>query len=105
MLENRIDEFVKKLIDYYESIHLQKITSRVNISLALDGNFELIETLRHAQNKEPGYGTIVVPKQGFSDDDDVHNLVLDWLCEQKINVLNVQNEIANLEYALYGAVK
>lgn len=68
--------------------------------LALDGKFELITLLRRVEMKEPGYGTVVVPHEGFSERDDIHNLVLDWLVEHDVNVLNVGLEVACLERAL-----
>lgn len=102
MLENLIDEFVRKLIAYYDHLHLQQMSSQIHVMLVLEGNFDLINKLHRIERKESGYGTIVVPKQGFSKNDDAHNLILDWLHAQNVNVLNVQNEIANLEYALHG---
>ena len=68
--------------------------------LAAEGKFELINKLRRVEQKEPGYGTIVVPKTGFSDDDKTHNLVLDWLECQGVNIMNTRIEIARLKNAL-----
>jgi hypothetical protein len=65
-------------------------------ALAAEGNHILMEHLHKAEKGEPGYGTIVVTKAGFSEDDEVHNAVLDWLQEHKINICNPGNDIANL---------
>jgi len=73
--------------------------------LAADGKFELIDKLRRVELREPGYGTIVVPKEGFSDNDEIHNIVLDWLEEQNVNILNVNLEIARLKRALKEGTK
>lgn len=100
MLENFIDNLVKNLIEHYDYLHIQELGSKIHACLVLESNFELIDRLHRIENKEGGYGTIVVPKEGFSENDEVHNLILDWLNAQNINILNVQHEIANLEYAL-----
>jgi len=72
--------------------------SRIWNLLTYEGNFELIDKLHKAEIKEPGYLTIVVPEEGFSPDDEVHNLVIDWLKAHKyINVLNTRKEIYELE--------
>jgi hypothetical protein len=101
-LENLIDGFVKDLIDKYESQQASKLAARIHILLTLEGNFALIKKLHRIERKELGYGTIVVPAEGFSEDDDVHNLIIDWLNLLGVNIFNVQNEIANLELALYS---
>lgn len=68
--------------------------------LAAQGHLTLLEKLHHVEQGAPGYGTIVVPKEGFSEDDSIHNAVLDWLHTHNVNVLNVSNEISNLHLAL-----
>lgn len=68
--------------------------------LAEERNFKLIETLRRIELKEAGYGTLIVPPKGFSENDETHNLVLNWLEQQEVNILNVGLETARLEYAL-----
>jgi len=68
--------------------------------LVSEGNFELINKLQRVENKEPGYGTIVVTKEGFSSNDRTHNKVLKWLQEKNVNILNPENEIANLKFSL-----
>jgi hypothetical protein len=72
--------------------------SRIWNLLTYEGNFELIDKLHKAEMKEPGYLTVVVPEEGFSRDDEVHNLVIDWLKAHRfINVLNTRKEIYELE--------
>ncbi len=73
-------------------------------ALTLEGNHTLINLLHRVEKNEPGYGTIVVPRSGFSPNDDTHNMVLRWLKGRGVNILNPLNEIANLEYALRGRV-
>jgi len=65
--------------------------------LVSEGNFDLISKLRRAELGEPGFGTIVVTREGFSDDDRVHNKVLRWLKGKKIHILDIMFEIGNLE--------
>lgn len=85
-----VDDFVEK----------QCPTSTLWEKLALERNFELINKLRRVELGESGYGTVIVSSEGFSERDDLHNLVLDWLEEQNVNVLNVGLERARLEMAL-----
>lgn len=75
-------------------------TSTLWEKLAMEGKFDLIEKLRRVEVGEAGYGTVIVPPEGFSERDEVHNLVLDWLDEQGVNVLNVGLEVARLQKAL-----
>lgn len=69
--------------------------------LALEGNTTLLFKLHHAENKEPGYTVIVVPKEGFSDNDDTHNAVIEWLKSHEILALNTRCEIGRMEHALH----
>jgi hypothetical protein len=70
--------------------------------LTLEGNTALISKLHHAENKEPGYNVIIVPPQGFSDNDDTHNEVLHWLVGHEILALNTRCEIGRMELALHS---
>jgi len=72
------------------------------VRLTLEGRFDLIDKLNRVENKEPGYGTVIVPQEGFSSDDGTHNLVIDWLNTHGINVLNVGFEVSRLENSLHG---
>ena len=67
--------------------------------LWLDGKFDLIRTLRYIELKE--VHAIVVPADGFSENDHVHNLVLKWLRQRKVNIVNPRLFEARLEAALY----
>ena len=69
--------------------------------LAEEGNFDLIAKLQHVERQTPGFGTIVVSREGFSEDDSVHNEVLQWLQEHDVNVFNPGLEITRLERALH----
>jgi hypothetical protein len=65
-----------------------------------EGNFPLIEKLRHVERQDPGFGTITVPPAGFSQDDGTHNQVLTWLHRRRINILNPDLKIQYLSNAL-----
>jgi 5,10-methylenetetrahydrofolate reductase len=67
------------------------------VELASEGNFDLISRLHRAENKEPGFNTIVIDKKGFSPNDRTHNIVVRWLKKKRIHVLNVVHEVGNLE--------
>lgn len=69
------------------------------ITLVREGKFDLIEKLRKAELREEGFTTIVVTKEGFSENDWVHNMVIRWLKRHKIHVIDVMYEIGNLEVA------
>lgn len=69
--------------------------------LALEGRFDLMNILRRAEQHEPGFCTIVVKNEGFSDDDETHNLVLRFLKENEISIFNPGLEATRLELALY----
>lgn len=68
--------------------------------LALEGNFKLLHTLQRAERREDGYGTIVVKKEGFSEDDETHNMVLDFLEQIGVHIFNPGIEITKLQAAL-----
>lgn len=70
--------------------------------LTEEGRYDLIKTLRRVERREDGYGTIVTPQEGWSDDDTTHNAVLQWLLDHKVNVLNVPVEIECLTRALHS---
>ena len=75
-----------------ERINTEKLWTR----LASEGNFDLINKLHRAEQHEPGFETIVVKKEGFSDNDTTHNMVLQFLRERKINIVNPILEKARL---------
>lgn len=75
------------------------------VRLTMEGCFELIRKLSRVEKKEDGFMTIVVPPEGFSKDDTTHNMVLEWLEDRDVNVLNVGLEISRCRFALYGRPK
>lgn len=78
-----------------------KITTRQIWDILIgDKKYDLIKVLKHVENKEPGYGSVVVPKNGFSSNKKIHCLVLSWLKERNINIVDVDNEIACLKDSL-----
>jgi hypothetical protein len=68
--------------------------------LIAENNIPLIEKLHKAETHTPGYSIVIVPTNGFSEEDDTHNAVIDWLKENNIPYLNVTHEIAELEHSL-----
>lgn len=91
-LSRMIDDFIKQVCP----------TELLWERLATEGNFKLIRKLRRVEMGEPGFGTIVVPKEGFSESDDTHNLVLEWLEERDINVVNLGLETARNNLVITG---
>ena len=79
-----------------ETVDVNELWSR----LALEGNCELIKKLQRAERREPGYSTIVVKREGFSEDDETHNMVLRFLRQIGVEIFNPGIEIARLERAL-----
>ena len=65
-----------------------------------EGRFELIKRLRRAEDREPGFTTVVVRAEGFSDDDVTHNLVLKYLRQLGVNIFNPGLLTARLKRAL-----
>ena len=73
--------------------------------LLSEGKHDLIKKLRRVEREEGGFGTIVVPKEGFSPNKETNSMVIAWLKKAGTNVLDVQKEIVELENALHGANK
>ncbi len=73
--------------------------------LLAEGQHDLIEKLRRVEREEGGFGTIVVPEGGFSDNKETHDMVVAWLEKTGTNVLDVKQEITELEEALRGGKK
>jgi hypothetical protein len=66
-------------------------------NLAEEGNHVLVRKLIRADRREIGFGTIVVPENGFSDCNITHNAVIDWLRKKHINICNPGRIIAQHE--------
>ena len=62
------------------------------IALALEGNTSLIRLLNRIEKNEPGFNTVIIPRSGFSSDDDVHNAVLAWPKANDVNVWSPEND-------------
>jgi hypothetical protein len=95
-LERVIESLIDELCDQYERQHRSEILWQ---ALVLDGNFTLLSKLHNAEIKFSGYGTLIVPTEGFSDNNRVHNMVIDWCREHKVRLFNVSHHIAILENA------
>lgn len=75
------------------------------VRLTEEGRHNLIRTLQRVERKDPGYRTIVTPKEGWSDNDSTHNAVLSWLKARDVHVLNVGKEIECLTRALHDPME
>ena len=76
------------------------IPNRLWDLLAAEGNFDLINKLQHVELEEDGFRTIIIPDIGFSDNDETHNLVVEWLKGRCRAVYNVGCEIERLKRSL-----
>ena len=66
----------------------KNLVANLWISLIINKQFDLITKLHRAEKHELGFCSIVVKKEGFSEDDSIHNLVLKFLQINKINIVN-----------------
>ena len=60
----------------------------------------LVKVLQRVESKEAGYGSIVVPEKGFTNDDKINAMILSWLKERDVNVIDVKEEVKALESSL-----
>jgi len=65
-------------------------------------NPDLLGKLHQVEMKTPGFSTVVVPSQGFSENDDVHNSVISFLRANRVTLLNPAREEYELSRALHG---
>jgi hypothetical protein len=70
------------------------------LNLISHGSHKTISLLQKVEQNYPGYSTVIIPNEGFSDDDTTHNMVIDWLKQHDINVYSPSNEIHHLTKAL-----
>lgn len=98
------DEFYRYMKDAYQN----QETNRTHYEqkslwdmLASDRKFDLIEKLKHVEDQEGGYMSIVVPPEGYSENDDTHNAVLDWLQDHGVNIINVNLSVERMRRALH----
>jgi hypothetical protein len=71
--------------------------------LAIEGNHDLIAKLAFVERREPGFGVVIVPPRGFSENDETHNAVLDFLRDDLgVEVVNPALEKTRLRRALHG---
>lgn len=103
--EDRIEP--ERLIDTIDQVATERFSKDEDLwsILWLDNKFDLIKKLQHVEYGTPGFGSIVVPLEGFSENDAVHNLVLRWLEERGVNVVNVGLVEARLRSALHPEMK
>jgi hypothetical protein len=102
----KIDKFkalFENIVRYIEERkHLFQNSRKPDIweMLVSEGQYELIEKLRRVERREGGFGTIVIPPDGFSKSKSTHNLVVNWLSENGVNILDVNREKSELERSL-----
>jgi hypothetical protein len=100
ILFNLLMKYLHELRLFNKFVKSKITTGQLWDILIKDKKYDLIKVLKHVENKEPGYGSVVVPKYGFSSNRKIHNLVLLWLKERDINIVDVDNTIAYLEDSL-----
>jgi len=81
-------------------INSNNIVKNIWRTLASESKFDIIEKLKRIERNESGYSTIIVPKNGFSENEETHELILEWLEEKHVNVVSVEKEIRDLNDAL-----
>lgn len=68
--------------------------------IASEGKYDLIHRLQRVECGEPGYGTMIVPEGGWSNNAETNNRVINWLKDHRVNVWSPTQEIEELEQAL-----
>lgn len=89
----RKDEVPVKKIQHKKSSDLWE-------RLLMEDRHDLIKKLQRVERREGGFSTIVVPENGFSKDTETHDMVLTFLKKNKVNVLDVNQEISDLKDTL-----
>lgn len=69
-------------------------------ALINEGRHDLVKVLNHVENKDAGFGSIVVPADGFSKNKEIHDSVMVWLKDRDINIVDVKQEISELKNSL-----
>jgi hypothetical protein len=65
--------------------------------LVEEKNFELIDRLHKIENRVPGYTSIVITQNGFSTNDETHNMVIQWLKRHRyVNLVNPRKIVYEL---------
>jgi hypothetical protein len=102
--EERLLEALKMLLANIDSTveptcHVEYTPKDLCDMLMANGHWDTIEKLKHVERGTKGFGTVVITPAGFSDDEETHKAVLDWLHKKKVHVFNPSREIACLEDA------
>lgn len=69
-----------------------------------EGQFKIIDTLHHIEKGTGGFGTIVRPLEGFSEDPETHEDCLQFIEEHGCRILDVDREVLELDQSLHGGV-
>ena len=93
-LARLIEQMITTLIREYYRNHATLILWQ---ALALDGKFDVIETLHLIERGDINF--IIVKPEGFSKRDDIHNMVINWCRVRGVNIVNVGAFVARLENA------
>lgn len=103
----RIKEEIYRLIEQLNDLDNTEPVNRGSYKattlwdrLMEEGRLDLIARLHEVEIGTPGYGTIIVPHEGFSEDDTTHNMVLDYLEAHGTNIVNPGLMITRMERAL-----
>jgi hypothetical protein len=75
-------------------------TDELWAALIEEDKHDLVKILNRVENKDAGFGSIVVPKEGFSKNKDIHISVINWLKDRGVNIIDVKNEESDLEKSL-----
>jgi len=70
--------------------------------LVTAGRHDLVNLLHDVEMGTKGFGSVVIPLKGFSEDDNIHNAVIDFLKTQPVNLVNPVRIKHELETALHG---
>jgi hypothetical protein len=85
---------------FFDKKQSKVYTDQLWILLIKNDKIDLIKTLQRVENKEPGYGSIIVPDGGFIEDEKINDMILSWLRERDVNIIDVKEEIKSLENSL-----
>lgn len=88
------------MCEIYEDITPHVIQKILWQEMVENGEFVLLEKLNAVEKHN--FETVVVPHGGFSRNDRIHNMTIDWLKMKGCFVLDVGREILELTNALHG---
>ena len=93
-LEQLLEQLIDNLCDEFERKHQSTVLWQ---ALLLDGQFDLISRLHQAESGNSCFQTLAVPKEGFSFNPRIHQLVIKWCHKHKIRLFNSELLIHQME--------